>query len=192
MTKYNIALIDDDRVGLDSIRLCLENDFKDNASFFIFTEGRKFLQELAEKDFHLIITDLEMPDINGSDIVDYVKKYRQNIPVIVLTGNPDALRNNFEIRKHIFEVFIKPVEYKQLLRTIKDGLACTRFMMTASEEKAGLNDYSADTRLIDEICNINQDIRQMVLSVNYEKHKIVQLLENQEKLIKVLKDKTVT
>lgn len=190
MTKYNIALIDDDRVGLDSIRLCLENDLKDNASFFTFTEGRKFLQELAEKDFHLIITDLEMPDINGTDIVDYVKKYRQSIPIIVLTGNPEILRSNFEIRKHIFEVFIKPVEYKQLLRTIKDGLACTRFVMPPSEERAALNDYSADSRLIDEICNINHDIRRMILSINYEKHEIIQLLDNQENLIKVLKDKS--
>ena len=191
MTKYNIALIDDDKVGLDAVRLCLENDFKDNANFFVFTEGRKFLQEFAENDFHLIVTDLEMPDINGIDIVDYVKKYRQNIPVIVLTGNAEILKTNPGIRKHIFEVFVKPVEYKQLLRTIKDGLACTRFMMPASEERAALNDYSADTRLIDEISNINHEIRQMVLSVDHEKHKIFQLLDSQEKLIKVLKDKSI-
>lgn len=189
MKKYNIALIDDDRVGLDSVKLCLENDLKDSANIFVFTLGRKFIQEMAEKDFHLIVTDLEMPDINGVDIVNYVKKYHQNIPVIVLTGNQDILRSNFEIRKQIFEVFIKPVEYKQLLRTIKDGLACTRFMMPASEERAALNDSSADTRLIDEISNINHEIHRMIVSVNYEKNQIVELLDNQEKLIKVLKDK---
>ena len=177
---------------MDSIKICLENDFKDNANIFIFTQGRKFIQELAENDFHLVVTDLEMPDINGSDIVNYVKKYRPNVPVIVLTGNAELLRNNFEIRKHIFEVFVKPVEYKQLLMTIKDGLACTRFMMPPSEERAALNDYAADARLIDEISRMNREIHEMVLSEHPEKDQMVELLDNQEKLIRILRDKSIS
>ena len=189
--RLNIALIDDDMAGLEAIRYCLENDLNPGTAIHAFTNGNKFLEMLHEKPFHLIVSDLEMPDISGIEIIQHVKTYTQGIPIIVLTGNTNLLRHNLEIRKYIFEVLIKPVEYKQLLRTIKDGLACSDFLFLAKDDATSIDDTRADKRLTEELLAITKELREnLAPGANYDVGTVIQLLDSQEKLLKILKEKT--
>lgn len=191
MGVFNIALIDDDLAGLESIKYCLDNDLKPDAEIYSFSNGRQFLQKMHETFFHLVICDLELPDIAGIEIIQHIKTYSQGVPVIVLTGNANILRHNLEIRKYIFEILIKPVEYKQLLRTIKDGLACTDFLFPAKDDKNSIDDMKADKRITDELLSITKELRVNLSSgVSYDKSSIIQLLDSQEKLLKILKERT--
>lgn len=69
---------------------------------------------LEEEEIDTIITDLKMPERDGMDLFDYVKKNAPDIPVIFLTayGTVDSAVN--AIMGGAFYYFIKPPDYNKL------------------------------------------------------------------------------
>ncbi len=189
MNKYNIAFIDDDATALESIKFCLNHDLSDKAVVHTFDNGNDFLKELPTGKFHLAIVDLEMPEITGTEIIKKIKSFKHAIPVIVFTGNPQMLRENPDIYKYIFELIIKPVEYKQLLRIVKDGLACCEYYFPASGAKNAIDDTSSQKKLIKEIIDINHNIRRELFAKDkQDKNEVTNMLDSQIRLLQVLQN----
>ena len=47
------------------------------------------MNELATGSYDLLVTDLEMPDINGYQLAHEIKKEAHDIKVIIMTGRPE-------------------------------------------------------------------------------------------------------
>lgn len=66
----------------------------------------------------LIITDIRMPKVNGVEAVDYIKANAPSIPIMVVTGYPDAKLAVDLLRKGVKDFLVKPVEKDTLLRKV--------------------------------------------------------------------------
>ena len=79
-----------------------------------------FKQYQAEID--LIITDVNMPEMNGLDMITQIKKINPNIPIIVATAfsNTEYLLKaiNIGVDKYV----LKPVDMKKLLQIMNQSL----------------------------------------------------------------------
>lgn len=53
----------------------------------ITTEGRRVGQLLEERESHLVILDLNLPDMSGIEVVRQIRTVRPHLPVLLLTGN---------------------------------------------------------------------------------------------------------
>ncbi len=84
MTK---VLITDDQENIRSvIKACLEDS---TASEVIEAEdGLAAIEQMTKHKIDLVITDLNMPVMNGFELVGYIRKHQElrNIPVIMLTS----------------------------------------------------------------------------------------------------------
>jgi two-component system, chemotaxis family, chemotaxis protein CheY len=86
----NVLIVEDSKAIRSMIRMALEE-----AGGFLAAEagnGFEALKMLPTKPFDLIITDINMPDINGLELIGYVKSnptYRQIPLVIVSTEKSD-------------------------------------------------------------------------------------------------------
>jgi len=49
-------------------------------------ERAKFILEQEGFDFHLIITDLGMPKVNGYELIEYIRTQGANMPIIVMSA----------------------------------------------------------------------------------------------------------
>lgn len=58
---------------------------KDGYSVIIATDGRDAMEKLKTGLFDLILTDLMLPFVSGSQIIGYVKKNMPTVPIIVLS-----------------------------------------------------------------------------------------------------------
>ncbi|MBI3354155.1 MAG: response regulator [Nitrospirae bacterium] len=81
----NILIIEDSLTMRSMIAAIIEE-----MGDFIITEaasGFEALKALPTRNFDLIITDINMPDINGLEIVNFVKNHPnyKNIPLIIVT-----------------------------------------------------------------------------------------------------------
>lgn len=47
------------------------------------------MNRLTDGPYHLLITDLEMPDMNGYQLSDTIKKEAHDTKVIIMTGRPE-------------------------------------------------------------------------------------------------------
>jgi two-component system chemotaxis response regulator CheY len=66
----------------------------------------------------LIITDIRMPKVNGVEAVDYIKANAPSIPIMVVTGYPDAKLAVDLLQKGVKDFLVKPVEKDTLLRKV--------------------------------------------------------------------------
>ena len=81
----NVLIVEDSKAIRTMIRVSLE----ETGGFFAVEAGNGFeaLKTLPTRPFDLIITDINMPDINGLELIGYVKSnptYR-NIPLIIVS-----------------------------------------------------------------------------------------------------------
>ena len=80
---FKILLVDDEKETLSIVKEYLS---KDGYRVTVSESGQKAL-ELTKRDaFDVIITDLNMPEMSGLELLKAVKKYRAETEVIIVTG----------------------------------------------------------------------------------------------------------
>ena len=85
LTPKNILLVDDDHGFLTILSGELRNC---NNNFFILTaeNGNEALKVLESAHVDVVVTDLNMPVMNGFDLIMDMKEKHPNIPIIAMSG----------------------------------------------------------------------------------------------------------
>ena len=81
--------------------------------------GMAALRRLERQDIDVVILDLGLPDIDGSEVLHQLRTRGINAPVLVLTAR-DAVASRVEaLEKGADDYLIKPFEYAELLARIR-------------------------------------------------------------------------
>ena len=72
--------------------------------------------------FELIITDLVMPDITGTELRAEVLKIRPEMPVIICTGYSSKITEEYAMEHGICEFIKKPYDKVRLSEAIREAL----------------------------------------------------------------------
>ena len=73
---------------------------------------------LGEIDIQVVITDLQMPSLNGREVIEKIKKLSRYIDVIVITGYA-TIETAVEIMKlGVVDFLSKPLDFKQVKFTL--------------------------------------------------------------------------
>ncbi len=73
--------------------------------------------------FDLVITDQLMPQITGLELARDIRDVRADLPVILCSGNPDAIDRTALAHTAIKAVFAKPIESELLLAKVRGVLS---------------------------------------------------------------------
>jgi len=113
-----VLLIDDEEILVKYLSKRLEREgFAVKAVF----SGEQGLEAAAHEDFDVVVVDLKMPGMDGIEMQQELKKIKPLVQVIVLTGH-GAIDTALESGKQgAFSYLIKPTEYSELVKTIKDA-----------------------------------------------------------------------
>ena len=67
------------------------------------------------EDIDMVIADIQIPNVNGYDLLLLVKKMKPNTPVVMITANNIMRENDYVIKKlGASEYLIKPMSLKLL------------------------------------------------------------------------------
>lgn len=86
-------------------------------------DGEEALVRLAEQDFDLLITDLEMPGNSDLHVVRRVGERGDSLPVIVLTGYPSVRSAMACIELPVAAYLTKPVDFQLLLGKTRSAVS---------------------------------------------------------------------
>ncbi len=107
-----IFVIDDDPSTTEIIRFILE---KHGHEVVAKNQGKEGIMELLQKDFDLIISDIEMPEWNGLEFREFLLKNQMGeIPFIFLTANEDKITKAKAWNLQIDSYLTKPVDQNEL------------------------------------------------------------------------------
>ena len=82
--KFDIVLIDDHSLVLEGLKTLLR-DIAGVNSVCTVTNGTELLSLIKSRIFHIYITDLELPDIDGFELMHSIKENNPQAKVIVCT-----------------------------------------------------------------------------------------------------------
>ena len=86
MNKFNILLVDDICENIYSLKMLIEDGF--DVNIFSALNVNDAMTILMENSIDLILTDIQMPNIDGFEFVKYLKTIEKtkDIPIIFITG----------------------------------------------------------------------------------------------------------
>lgn len=110
-----IAVIDDDVRVLESlVNLLASFGYKTEA----YSSAEQFLESGTVSFTSCIITDVEMRQMSGFGLLQYLKKRSYDVPVIIITGKPSERSEAFYLEHGAIGFFRKPVDGDVLLDLI--------------------------------------------------------------------------
>jgi two-component system response regulator HydG len=80
------------------------------------------IQVLKHTSVDLLITDLQMPGINGMQLVHYVKEHYPELPVLVVTGYPSISGAVEAVKSGVIDYLVKPFTQIELSQSVQNCL----------------------------------------------------------------------
>lgn len=114
--KNKILVVDDE----EALRTVLSTELE-GEGYQVSTagDGEEAIKILGSQQFHLILLDIKMPNVDGFEVLKFVKLKQPTTKVIMLTGFAD-LKNAIESKKLGAEDFVsKPYDLVDLLTTVE-------------------------------------------------------------------------
>ena len=119
MDKVKILIVDDDLTVASSIKSVLTLEGLNSHSV---SSGQEALKELYQKKYELVLLDLNMPDMNGEEVLDLINSSNIDTNVIIVSGESE-IRKAIHVLKNGARDFIrKPYSTDELLFSIKNVL----------------------------------------------------------------------
>lgn len=117
--------------GSQQIRILVVDDESDNAELFkalLIKEGylvttlldpTKVVPTLKEGNFHLVILDMMMPKLSGTEVLEQIRELDDDIAVIVATGFPTVETAVASLKLSASDYVKKPIDPVTFIETVK-------------------------------------------------------------------------
>jgi DNA-binding response OmpR family regulator len=120
--RMHVTIIDDNRDLLEALSGSLAETF----NLELFTEPDKGLDFIRNNHTDAILLDLHIPGKDGFQVYEEVKRSKQNLPILFLTGdsNVSARVKGFDIGADDF--LIKPIPTDELIARIRNRIQLSK------------------------------------------------------------------
>lgn len=136
--KRSIFIVDDEA----PIRKVLNTHLtKEGFNVIESSGGNGVFDHLSANKFDLVISDIRMPEVDGSEILDYVTKEHKTTPIIMLTGLTDINTAIDIMKRGAFDYITKPVKKAELMNTINKALSHKDLLERNEELERQNKDY---------------------------------------------------
>lgn len=114
----NVLLVDDEKGYLNVLANRMSKRSIIATKAFSGTEA---IQILRKQDFHVVVLDLKMEDMDGIEVLKVMKRMVPDLPVIILTGHGSQTAAKEGIALGAFDYLTKPCELSELLDKIHEA-----------------------------------------------------------------------
>lgn len=114
----HILLIDDDAAVLDMVQSALAHYGMEVHAYPDATQAMDLLQRPDAPDFDLVISDINMDDLDGFEVIHRVKSHQPDLPVVLMTGQASLEYAIRAMRMGAANLFMKPVGIRELVQSV--------------------------------------------------------------------------
>lgn len=143
MSNETILIVDDSIEMLEVLRRHLHSM---NFTTFQCTNVNDAIDILNQTTIDLLITDLQMPGINGMELIKYTSQHFPSIPKLVITGHPSVSNAVEAVRSGAIDYLVKPFTKEELASRI--NLFIKRDTSSKKLKKTPLANFKAPMGII--------------------------------------------
>jgi len=130
--KARILVVDDDR---EFAKVLLEYLNRMGYEAEAAYGGGEGIERFKHGGFQMVVTNMEMPDIDGMEILDAVKSINKNTVVLMITGYPTIDGAVEAIKAGAYDCISKPVDFKAMEVIIRQALERHTFSKRFGEHR---------------------------------------------------------
>ncbi len=121
-----ILIVDDETDLLTGIERTLNADLK--SRIFAAENGKKAMDLILTETIDLVLLDVCMPEVDGVELLEFIKKHDPLITVIMMTAYGSVEVAVETLKKGAYDFLKKPFEMDHLVHTIRKGLERNRLL----------------------------------------------------------------
>lgn len=200
LVTETIMVVDDHELVLRGIRQILEQSFP-NAIILTAETGEEAIRQLKLKKVNLITVDLELPDMSGFNLIDYIRTEHPDIKILVNTVHDEIWTVKRLAERHVEGIIFKSAKAMTFVDAVSkliDGesyfdsgarlLLKSIHSQSADESSLSMREVEV-LRLIAEGCNTDEIGRRLGLKPNtietHRRHLLEKLdVRNSAELVK--------
>jgi len=118
MPKPRILIVDDEKRFVTTMIKQLTERKLDVSGVY---SGKEAIREVKNKLYDVIILDVKMPGLDGTETLQELKKINPGIEVIMLTGHASVASAVEGMRLGAYEYLMKPCEIEELMEKINEA-----------------------------------------------------------------------
>lgn len=115
---YNVLIVDDDKEIVNAIAIYLKNE---GYKIYKAYDGNQAVEKLKEQEIHLIILDIMMPEKDGIETLEEIRK-EKTIPVIMLSAKSEDYDKIEGLNAGADDYITKPFSVRELMARVKANL----------------------------------------------------------------------
>ncbi len=144
-----VLYIEDDEIVLRNISRLLGNYF---AKIHIAIDGEQGYKQFIDKEIDLLIVDIELPKLNGIELIKKIRKLDTDVPIVVISAytKTDYLLESVELNldKYVVKPFTSKKLHKLLQKLDESFLGGNTFELAANinvNKALGILEVAGDT-----------------------------------------------
>ncbi len=109
--KEKILFVDDEKNILE-----IASEYFQHKGYYVATakNGFEAVKILEDEKIDCCFTDINMPEMDGLELAEYIRKTDNTIPVIIMTGYPSLDNTIRTLKNGVVDFLIKPVNLNQM------------------------------------------------------------------------------
>jgi len=170
--ELQVLYVEDNQDARESTLGLLENIF-DNITTAV--DGKDGLEKFQTKSFDLILTDINMPKLNGIEMVTIIRETDKDIPILILSAYNESGYFIETIKQGVEGYLLKPIDLNQFITMINKSIEKIYLKREIEQYQNNLEE------------KVQEQTKELYNQLYYDK---LTSLENRNSLLKVIEEET--
>ncbi len=117
---YKILIVEDEELERTSTKIFLEENLLDAEIVGEAKSGFEAVEIIDTKDVNLMLVDINIPGMNGLEVIKYARKRHPEMVIIITTAYDDFTIAHKAIKLKVDDFLLKPIRKEVLLAAVKN------------------------------------------------------------------------
>ena len=119
---FGIVIVEDEQLEREAVHEILTENLESIRIIGEARNGSQALELIDNHDIDLMLVDINIPQVNGLDVLKYLRKKQKDTKVIIITAYDYFEMTRTAIQLKVDEYLLKPIREQALLATVKSCL----------------------------------------------------------------------
>ena len=115
-------LIVEDEASIRRVLVKILSEEDKSHEIYEAEDGLIALNKIKKENFDLVLCDIKMPKIDGIEVLEFTKKIKPEIPIVMISGHGDLDTAVDSMRKGAYDYISKPPDLNRLLNTVRNAI----------------------------------------------------------------------
>lgn len=138
---YNLLVVDDEEIAIRGIVKGIDWTDLPISNIYTAYDAEEARSLLTANQIHIIISDIDMPNQSGIDLLEWVNTYSSSSVTIFLTGHADFKYAQQAVQLDCFEYLLKPIDHSLLKACVNEAIDKVRDIEKLEEIRSAYSIY---------------------------------------------------